>query len=73
MKKITDEQYLQKIGKRIIRRRRKLGISQLELAKRLNTSNTQLRRVEQGKTNSAILFLRHCAQELRISISTLLD
>ncbi|MDY6324052.1 MAG: helix-turn-helix transcriptional regulator [Catonella sp.] len=59
--KITDEQkeVLRLIGEQIMRRRRRLRISQREMAERLSISTSHLSNIESGKTNVSLsIFLQ---------------
>jgi len=53
--------------------RKAKGITQQELAERLGTKNTQVRRIERGTVNSTINMLRKIAVELEIPISDLVN
>jgi transcriptional regulator with XRE-family HTH domain len=70
---MKDEIYLRKLGERIVEIRKEKGITQLELSDRLETKNTQIRRIERGTVNSTINMLRKIAKELSISVSELVN
>ena len=70
---MNDEVYLRKLGEKIVGLRKTKGITQLELAERLATKNTQIRRIERGTVNSTINMLRKIAKELGISVSKLVN
>jgi transcriptional regulator with XRE-family HTH domain len=70
---MEDTVYLQRLGERIVELRKAKGITQQELAERLGTKNTQVRRIERGTVNSTINMLRKIAVELEIPISDLVN
>lgn len=70
---MKDEIYLIKLGRKIAKLRKVKGVSQREMAKLFETSNTQLRRIEIGEVNSSINGLRRIAKEFGITISELVD
>jgi transcriptional regulator with XRE-family HTH domain len=70
---MKDEIYLKKLGDKIVRLREEKDISQRELARRIKTNNTQIRRIETGIVNSSINMLRKIANEFDITISELVD
>jgi putative transcriptional regulator len=65
--------YLKALGERIVELREKKGISQNELARKLETFNTAIRRIERGEVNSTINMLRKVASVLDIPITKLID
>ncbi len=68
---MKDELYLKKLGKKIVLLRKERKISQRELARRIKTNNTQIRRIENGEVNSSINMLRKLAKEFDIPIGEL--
>ena len=70
---MEDELYLERLGLKIYRLRKAKGMTQLDLAERLSTKNTQVRRIEQGKVNSSINMLRKIAKVLGVSVSELVN
>jgi transcriptional regulator with XRE-family HTH domain len=70
---MTDEQFLESLGKKIAALREKKGISQNEFAKRLDTWNNQIRRIEKGLVGANIITLRKIAKELDVPLSTLVN
>ncbi|MCW3076706.1 MAG: transcriptional regulator [Bacteroidetes bacterium] len=68
---MKDSVYLVKLGEKIMNLRKAKGLSQEELAERLDTKHTQIGRVERGETNSTINMLRKIAVELEVSIEEL--
>lgn len=69
---MTDEKYLKLLGERVFELRNKKGWTQEELAKKLNTKHTAVRRIEKGQVNSTINMLRKIAKELGVSITDLI-
>lgn len=70
---MKDEVYLKKLGEKVVLLREKRGVSQRELARRIKTNNTQIRRIETGIVNSSINMLRKIAKEFDVSISELVN
>ncbi len=70
---MTGEKYLKRLGEKIAALRKKKRMSQNELARRLDTGNNAIRRIERGKVNSSINMLRKIAKELRVSLAKLVD
>lgn len=70
---MKDEVFLRKLGKKIVELRTENEISQNELAKRIGSKNTHVRRIERGEVSSSINMLRRIAEELGVSISELVN
>lgn len=70
---MKDETFLKRLGERIAALREEKSISQMEMARRLETGNNQIRRIEKGLTSASIVTLRKIAKELEIPISTLVN
>ena len=70
---MKDEPFLKKLGKKIVKLRDERGISQMELARRLGTGNSQIRLIEVGDANPTIKTLLKIAQELEVSVSELVN
>lgn len=68
---MTDEKYLKLLGERVFALRNKKGWTQAELAEKLDTQHTAVRRIEKGQVNSTINMLRKIAKELGVSITDL--
>lgn len=49
------------------------GITQLEMADKLETKNTAIRRIQRGEVNTSILILKRIAKVLGISLSKLVE
>lgn len=56
------------IARAIIRARIEKGYTQKDLAKKLNTTQSVVSRIEQGKTSASISFLKRLAQALDTSL-----
>lgn len=70
---MTDQEFLERIGEKIASTREKKGISQMELARRLNTGNNQIRRIEKGLVAANVITLRKISQELGVSLAKLVN
>ncbi|MCB0402626.1 MAG: helix-turn-helix transcriptional regulator [Flavobacteriales bacterium] len=70
---MKDEEYLQKLGKRIKEVRQKKKLTQSELAYRMKIDDSSLRRIESGRVNSSINMLRKLAKCLEVSLVELID
>lgn len=70
---MKDETFLKRLGERIAALREEKSISQMEMARRLETGNNQIRRIEKGLTSASILTLRRISKELGVSISELIQ
>ena len=70
---MKDEVFLRKLGKKIVQLRTEIEISQNELARRIGSMNTHVRRIERGEVSCGINMLRAIAKELKITISELVD
>lgn len=69
-KKLYEESQPEfEIAKAIIRARIQNKITQKELAKRMNTTQSVISRVEQAKTSPSISFLKRLASALNTSLS----
>lgn len=69
---MTKEAFLKNLGKNITRLREKGGMSQTELALKLDKDRQSMNRVEKGRTNPTIYFLNEIAKELDIPLIELL-
>lgn len=70
---MTDEQFLKRLGAKIVALREENSMSQMELARRLDTGNNQVRRIEKGLTSSSILTLKRIAKELDVKLIDLIN
>ena len=70
---MTDEQYLKKLGQRIVDIRNTQGLMQIELATKLGISVSYMRRLEKGGVNPTVKTLRKLSKKLGVSVSELVD
>lgn len=70
---MKNKVFIKKLGAKIVELRKEKGISQLELANRLDTHNNQIRRIEVGEGNPTINTLLDIAKELEVSITELVN
>lgn len=63
--------FLERLGNRITALRKSKGISQKELALRMYTDKTNLRKLEKGKRNATVSTLLKICDGLEISMSDL--
>lgn len=68
----NDEAFLIELGAAVVKRRKKLGLSQADLAYRVGMEVPSLSNIENGKTNPHILTLARIAAALKIDLSLLL-
>lgn len=65
--------FLKKLGKQLIKKREEKGMSQTELARACDKEPQSIERVESGKINPSVFYLRQVADALEISLKELLD
>ena len=70
---MQKERFLKRIGSRIIELRLKKGWSQRDLAFECGKEPQSIERVENGKTNPTIFYLKEVADALGVKLSSLLD
>lgn len=70
---MNKETFLKEIGKHIAQLREKKGLSQTELALRCDKDKQSLNRLEKGKINPSIFYLKEIANELDVTLKELLD
>jgi putative transcriptional regulator len=70
---VQKELYLKKLGIHIAQLRHTKGISQAELARSCDKDPQSLNRLEKGRINPTIFYLKEIANELGISVKELLD
>lgn len=73
METIKLENYATNVGKNIKKYRKKLKISQKDLAEKLNVSNTWLCKLENGNRNTTIFRLSEIASCLNINLIDLIE
>ncbi len=70
---MDDTSYLKKIGLKLKILRSLKGFSQDEVVNKLNVDKSYYSKVERGLTNPSILYLKHVAELLNVSLCELLD
>ncbi len=70
---MTREQYLKKLGKRIVELRIEKGLSQTQLAHACGKDPQSIERVENGKINPSIYYLSEIAKALEIPLKEILE
>ncbi len=70
---MNKEAYLKKLGIHIARLRISKGISQAELARCCDKDPQSLNRLEKGRINPSIIYLKEIATELNVALKELLD
>ncbi len=70
---MEKEDLLKKLGKNVIKIRTKKGWSQSELAWNCGKDRQSIERLENGKINPSIFYLKQIAEGLEITLSELLD
>lgn len=73
MQGVKDKKFLKKLGNHIKKLRTERGLTQLDLAIKLNNYAEQIGRIERGELNSSICTLRNIADGLDISLKELLN
>lgn len=64
-----DKIYLQKIGLRISKLRLQQKLSKVQLAFEINTSESNIIRIEKGQINVGLIILKKITEALNISLS----
>lgn len=70
---MQKQQFLKKLGKRIIDLRTKKGWSQRDLAFACGKEPQSIERVENGKSNPTAFYLKELAEALEVEISDFFD
>lgn len=70
---MNKETYLKRLGKNIARLREEAGLSQTELALRCDKDRQSLNRLEKGRINPSIFYLKEIAEQLNIPLKSLVD
>lgn len=68
-----DKIFLQKLGKRISELRLHQNVTKVQLAFEINTSESNIRRIEKGQINVGIITLRKIAEALNTSLPELIQ
>lgn len=69
-KQYRDQKYLEKVGKRIVAQRERMGISQEMLAELTGLDTRQIGRAE---NNPSISLIKRIADSLKVKVSDLTD
>jgi len=64
--------YYKRLGESIVSHRRKLKLSQYQVADKSKVDRSYLAEVEEGKANPSIKFLNRVAKVLKIKVSSLI-
>lgn len=70
---MTDEEYLKKLGQRIIEIRKSKNISQIDLSYDCGFEKSTMSRIESGRANITIKVLRKIAKYLDVNEMDLLN
>lgn len=70
---MTDREFLDMLGKRIVELRKNAGISQSELANIAGMEKSNLSVIENGKSNPQILTLVRLASAMGVSLKDIAD
>lgn len=70
---MEGEEFVRLIGENIISNRKKIGMSQIELAIIVGIEDSALRRIEKGRTNPTAKTLLKIAEALEIEVSDLVS
>lgn len=65
--------YYQRLGEKLISERKKMQLSQEELALLSDVDRTYLARIEEGKANPTVKVLYKLARKLKVKIAVLLE
>ena len=69
----SDAEFLARIGHKVRAERKRLGLSQVQLAKRSGIGRTHIGFIEQGRQNATLRTLRRLAKTLGRSVSDLVS
>lgn len=70
---MTEKELLWHLGQKIKRLRTEKGISQISFSEMIGIENSNLSRIESGRTNPTYTTLNKIATALEISLSTLVE
>jgi transcriptional regulator with XRE-family HTH domain len=73
VQELKDKKFLKKLGNHIKKLRTAKGLTQLDLAIKLNNYAEQIGRIERGELNSSICTLKNIAERLDVSLAELLN
>lgn len=71
--KVRDQEFLEKLGKRIRQIRKEKGLTQVELASKINNHDEQIGRIERAEVNVSVSMLYQIAQGLEVELKELVD
>ena len=70
---MNKQQFLEKLGKRIVSIREERSMSQAELARACSKDAQSIERVENAKTNPTAYYLYEVSKALNVNVKDLLD
>ena len=70
---MNDDEYLVKLGERIVSLRKERNLRQIDLSDKVGIEDSALRRIESGRVNSSINMLRKIAYAFNLEITELLS
>ena len=68
-----DDKYLIQLGKHIVKLREVKGMTQADLSRAADKDSPSINRLEKGKINPSVTYLKEIAEALGITVSELLD
>ena len=71
MEQAEFEVYVKNVGEHIVQLRQAKGLTQVELASRMDIEDSALRRIEKGRTNPTLKTLYLIAHELEVPLQEL--
>lgn len=71
--KLHKEEFLKKIGSRIVQLRKEKNISQAKLAWQLGKDPQSIERIENGKINTSIFNLKEIADALEVDLKSFFE
>lgn len=72
-KQFKDQQYLERIGKRLVELRERKKITQEKLQELTGFDTRQIGRIERAETNASISIIKAIATALQVEISEIVD
>jgi transcriptional regulator with XRE-family HTH domain len=72
-KQYKNQQYLVRVGKKLVELREKQKITQEKLQELTGFDTRQIGRIERAETNASISIIKAIAEALQLNISELLD
>jgi len=72
-KQYKNQEYLDRVGKRLVKIREEKKITQEKLQELTNFDTRQIGRIERAETNASISIIKAIADALKIEISELLN